>query len=229
MEKDRSARLIALAALLVGVIGLSIGFSAFSSTLTISSSAQVKPDKTTFDVNFSSTGVDPETDGTVVGTVTGNGVLTGEIPEGAVVPSANDATIDNSGEPTITGLKANFTEPGQTVTYSFYAHNNGKYDAFLNSVTFENVTGESTAKVCTPAKGTDESMVAAACNDISISVKVGSETYNGSVATISGHSLLISKYEPVVVTIKYDDNDHRTDGDFDIEFGDIVLVYNSVD
>ena len=35
MDRDRRARVIAIAALLVGVVGLSLGFAAFSNTLTI--------------------------------------------------------------------------------------------------------------------------------------------------------------------------------------------------
>ena len=54
---------------------------------------------------------------------------------GKIYFTAEDATIDNSGDPTITGLKANFTEPGQKVEYVFYSHNAGEYDAFLNSGT----------------------------------------------------------------------------------------------
>ena len=39
MERDRSGKVIAIVALLVGVVGLTIGFAAFSNTLTIQSSA----------------------------------------------------------------------------------------------------------------------------------------------------------------------------------------------
>ena len=53
MERDRSAKIIAIVALCIAIVGLSIGFAAFSSNLTISSSANVKPDPSSFDVNFS--------------------------------------------------------------------------------------------------------------------------------------------------------------------------------
>ena len=215
MERDRSAKIIAIVALCVAIVGLSIGFAAFSSNLTISSSANVKPDPSSFDVNFSTSNTS-ELDGTVTGVGTNSA-------------TAEDATINNSASPTITGLKANFTEPGQKVTYSFYVHNAGKYAAYLNSVTYSNVSGETSTKVCTAGSGTDETMVALACNGISVSVKVGNETYTGSKSSIENHLLAIDAYEEVVVTIEYASDAKRADGDFEVSFGDITLTYNSVD
>lgn len=215
MERDRGTKIIAIVALCVAIVGLSVGFAAFSSNLTINSSAKVTPSATSFDVNFSTSNTS-ELDGTVNGD--GTNSATGE-----------DATIDNSDAPTITGLKANFTEPGQTVTYSFYAHNAGKYVAYLNNVTYSNVSGKTATKVCTAGSGTDATMVEAACNGISVSVKVGSDTYTGSMDSITNHSLAIDAYEEVVVTIEYASDATRADGDFDVAFGDIVLTYDSVD
>lgn len=215
MERDRSAKIIAIVALCVAVAGLSIGFAAFSNDLTIKSNASVTPNPNDFDVNFSSQ------DGSeVAGTVTGVGTNSA---------TAENATIDNSNSPTITGLKANFTEPGQKVTYSFYTHNAGKYIAYLNTVTYKNVAGKEATKVCTPGTNTDATMVQAACNGISVTVDVGSEPYTGSNDSISNHSLGIDRYEPVVVTIEYKSDATRADGDFEVAFGDIILTYDSVD
>lgn len=215
MERDRGTKIIAIVALCVAIVGLSVGFAAFSSNLTINSSAKVTPNASDFDVNFSTSNTS-ELDGTV------NGVGTNSA-------TAEDATIDNSDAPTITGLKANFTEPGQTVTYSFYAHNAGKYVAYLNNVTYSNVSGKTATKVCTAGIGTDATMVEAACNGIKVSVKVGSDTYTGSKDSITNHSLAIDAYEEVVVTIEYASSATRADGDFEVAFGDIVLTYDSVD
>lgn len=215
MERDRSAKIIAIVALCVAVVGLSIGFATFSNNLTIKSNAKVTPNASDFDVNFSTSNTS-ELDGTVSGIGTNSA-------------TAEDATIDNSDSPTITGLKANFTEPGQKVTYSFYAHNAGKYVAYLNNVTYANVSGKTATKVCTAGVGTDATMVDAACNGISISVKVGSDTYTGSMDSISNHLLNLDSYEEVVVTIEYASDASRADGDFEVAFGDIILTYSSVD
>ena len=72
-------------------------------------------------------------------------------------------------------------------------------------------------------------MVEAACNGISVSVKVGNETYTGSKGSITNHLLAIDAYEEVVVTIEYKSTASRADGDFEVAFGDITLTYNSVD
>ena len=215
MERERSAKIIAIIALCIAVAGLSIGFAAFSNNLKIESNATVTPDPNDFDVNFSSSDTS-ELDGTVTGTGTNSA-------------TADNATIDNSGSPRITGLKANFTEPGQKVTYSFYAHNAGKYAAYLNNVTYANVSGKTATKVCTAGVGTDATMVEAACNGISVSVKVGNDTYTGSMDSITNHLLDLDAYEEVVVTIEYTSTASRADGDFEVAFGDITLTYDSVD
>ena len=215
MERDRSAKIIAIVALCVAIVGLSVGFAAFSNELTINSNATVSPNASDFDVNFSTSNTS-EQDGTVIGVGTNSA-------------TAENATIDNSNSPTITGLKANFTEPGQKVTYSFYAHNAGKYVAYLNNVTYANVSGKTATKVCTAGVNTDATMVEAACNGISVSVKVGSETYTGSMDSITNHSLGLDGYEEVVVTIEYASDASRADGDFEVAFGNITLTYDSVD
>ncbi|MBR6690634.1 MAG: hypothetical protein IKL65_04825, partial [Bacilli bacterium] len=90
---------------IVGVFAISIGFAAFSSTLRISSQASVTPNSNTFSVVFSSDENSLKTDAV------------------AANPSnlGDPATIDNSSNPTISGLNAKFTAPNQSVTYTFYA------------------------------------------------------------------------------------------------------------
>lgn len=218
-SKNNNAKVLSVIALVVAVLGVSIGFAAFSNTLTIESSAIVKPDESNLDVNFSSSNT-AEVDGVVNPTKDPSTATTEKL-------SGEVATIDNSSDPTITGLKANFTEPGQSVTYSFYAHNNGKLKAYLKSVSFTNVAGNSYKK-CTAKIGTTQSLVDAACDGIKLSAKVGSETYSGSQGSIDNHVLDLDEYEPVVVTISYEANSKVADGDFDVEFGDITLTYSSV-
>ena len=215
MDRDRSTKVIAIVALCVAVFGLSVGFAAFSNDLTITSEATVKPNASDFDVNFSSSDTS-ETDGTVTATSTA-GV------------TAQDATINNATAPTISGIKVEFTEPGQSAKYSFFAHNAGKYNAFLNNVTFKNAKDANANIACVAAEGTNANMVASACQGISIKVKVGTTTFEGSTPTITSHELTIDQYEPVEVTIEYKTGAARADGDFQVNIGDIVLTYGSVD
>lgn len=219
MEKERSFKIISVIALVIGVVGLTLGFAAFTSTLTIRSGAEVKPAGTTFNVDFSSTS----------GSVEAN-VIKPTVSSPAVV--ATEATIDNTGNPTISGLGATFTEPGQSVTYEFHSYNGGEYPEYLNNIVYENVANGTSPKVCTPKPGTTESLVTSACSDIIVSVKVGNEPVaTGSVSKISNHSLSKGQSEDIVITISYVKKDSQSlaDGDFTVSFGNIILDYSSVD
>ena len=219
MDKHKNSKILAAFALIVGVAGLSFGFASYTNTLTIRSSAEVKPDGSKFNVDFSSSSTAVETD-EIVPTLN-------KTVEGF---TATKGVIDNSSEPTLKNIKVIFTEPGQSATYSFNAYNAGEYDAFLKSIVFKNVSGESSAKVCTAGSETTQALVDSACNDISISIKVGDEAaVTGSKAPITGHTLVKTDSEPVVVTISYAENGHLADGEFTIDFGDITLLYSSVD
>lgn len=217
MEKNRTVQLIAILALVVGVIGLSIGFAAFSNTLKIKSSATVAPDKDTLNVDFSSSPTEVEA----------NEITAVSNPVGLITTKA---TIDNTSDPVIKNLSATFTQPGQKATYSFYAYNAGQLQAYLKSIIYANVPDNTTNKVCTAKEGTTDALVQKACNGISVKVKVGSEAEtNSSVASISNHALTKGQAEPVTVTLEYAQDADRADGDFTVAFGDITLNYSSVD
>lgn len=217
MEKNRTVQLIAILALVVGVVGLSIGFAAFSNTLKIKSSATVAPDKDTLNVDFSSSPTEVEA----------NEITAVSNPVGLITTKA---TIDNTSDPVIKNLSATFTEPGQKATYSFYAYNAGHLQAYLKSIIYGNVSDNTTNKVCTAKEGTTDALVQKACSGISVKVKVGSEAEtNSSVASISNHALTKGQAEPVTVTLEYAQDADRADGDFTVAFGDITLNYSSVD
>ena len=204
MENNKGYKVITIIALVLGVLGVSLGYAAFSNTLTISSSAEVKPNSLNFNVDFSSSSSAVETND---------------------IAATLSATVDGfTTDPKISNLKATFTEPGQSAVYSFYTYNAGRYVAYLNSIVFQG------SKTCTAKTGTTQSLVDTACNGISLSVKVGSESATtSSVATITGHSLAVDASEQVIVTISYDSESGEADGDFDVTLPDIVLTYDSVD
>ena len=223
MERDRRARVIAIVALLVGVVGLSLGFAAITNTLTIQSSAEVTVDSSKFNVDLSS-----QAGSVVDGTVTPSVTPTTDGPTGA------NATISNAtaGAPTITGLHATFTEPGQKVTYSFYTKNAGELAAYLTNVAFAEVTTGAT-KTCTAKSGTTQSLVTQACSGITLTLTLGSESFTSTTArnaftTATAHDLAVSASETVTVEIEYASGSAQADGDFDVAFGDITLEYSSV-
>lgn len=228
MRRDRNGKILAIVALCVAIFGLTIGFAAFSNTLTISSSATVSPNSTAFNVDFSTSN---------------NGVTTS-----AIVPSTTggatgtNATINNgstSNDPVIEGLTANFSEPGQTVQYDFFAYNSGEYDAYLNSVIFSAVTGSSDAKVCSidPADiqagrpVASDTSLSSACSAINIKVLVGEgedqREFISSEANLSGITLPKSSATKVSVILTYAADGARADGNFKVDFGNVTLTFGS--
>ena len=212
--RTRKQQIGIITAMIVGVFAISIGFAAFSSTLNIRSSATVNPDASSFAVIFSKDG---------------NSIDATQTVNPSSDTYGEDATITNGTSPVIGGLKAKFTVPGQSVSYSFYAKNTGSFDAYLNYITFLNVENATSNKVCTASNGTDQTMVDSACNGISISVKVGADAaVTTSQAGITNHVLGRNTKEQVIITITYAENSAVADGTFDVTFGDISLIYSTV-
>ena len=211
--KNKTFKIISIVALLLGVVGVTLGYAAFSSTLKIESSAEVAPNESSFNVDFSSSNssvVENDITPTLSANVTGF--------------SATNAEIDNSTDPVISNLHATFTEPGQSATYTFYAYNAGEYLAYLNSIVF------SGNKTCTARTNTNQALVDTACTGISLSIQVtGINATTTSLASISDHALAVGAADTITVVIEYAAGSGRADGDFDVTFPDITLTYNPID
>lgn len=211
--KNKTFKIISIVALLLGIVGITLGYAAFSSTLKIESSAEVVPNESSFNVDFSSSNTSVVEDDI---TPTLNTNVTGF--------SATNAEIDNTSNPVISNLHATFTEPGQSATYTFYAYNRGEYLAYLNSIIF---TGN---KTCTARTNTNQSLVDTACTGISLSVQVtGIDATTTSLASITNHTLAVGGADTITVVIEYAAGSGRADGDFDVTFPDITLTYNPID
>lgn len=213
MGDNKTFKIISIVALLLGVVGVTLGYAAFSSTLKIESSAEVVPNESNFSVDFSSSSssvVENDITPTLSANVTGF--------------SATAAEIDNSGNPVISNLHATFTEPGQSATYTFYAYNAGQYLAYLNSIIF------SGNKTCTARTNTNQALVDTACTGISLSIQVtGIDATTTSLASITNHTLAVGGADTITVVIEYAAGSGRADGDFDVTFPDITLTYNPID
>ena len=225
MEKERSSKIIAIIALCVGVLGLSIGMAAFASNLVIQPSASVSPSSSEFNVVFSNA-----TKGAEAGGATSN---TPSISQENITLSTTGQEASAS---VIRGLSATFTGPGQKVTYTFNADNVGKYMAYLNSVIYSNATGKSAFKTCTPGSGTTASLVETACNDIQLKLTIGSKDYSTTNENIANHTLAAGSSDTVIVEIEYAlkgtaeaPTNTLADGDFTVNFGGIELVYGSTE
>lgn len=218
MERNRQMKILSIVALVLAIAGMSLGFAAFSSTLTISSSATVTPNSEDFKVVFSGSTTDVN-EKIVVPTVSGGATAT------------NAILVDNS----LTALNASFTEPGQSVSYIGYGHNVGKYTAYCKQIIFNNIAGEQTTKKCVAGDGTTQKLVDAACESISVVYKLSIPRYS----PIEGYfdsSIYNSNYYNDVqvgefargeVVIEYAKDGARADGPFTVQFGNIEIVMRS--
>lgn len=217
MEKKRNNKLMIVVILLACVVGLSVGFAAFSTILNIKSSARVTPSKEDFKPGLSGS-EDGSTD-PVPPDKTGEGV------------DATDAVItEKDGNTEISNLSATFKKPGQKVVYTFYMRNTSPYILYLKNITFKDANGSSAKKVCTGESGATNSLVQAACNDIVLSVKPGgSDPITETQENIVNHSIAKGETEPVVVTIEYLPGGNVADGNFSVQFGDVSIEYRTAD
>ena len=227
--KNNKQKVITIAALVIAVIGLSIGFAAFASTLNISTSASVTPADGNFIVKFSK--------------------VNNELNEEDVTPStgtgdAADIDNTNASNPKIGTLSTTFTQPGQSVEYTFYVRNMGKYDAYLTNIRFNNASTGNSFKVCTATSDNPVSNANDMCQYITYRLTLEDSPSNkvltstSDFATTVGNSYYVAKSadpttgttnsKMVKVTITYEDGSPFADGAFTVNFGSVELVFASL-
>lgn len=222
MKKNRKSKKTVAIILSIAILGLSLGFAAFSNELRIESSADVNLENN-LKVYFSSL---ENSQSTAVGE---NNIYLSETYLGF---SAATPIIDNSvpGAPLLSNLKATFVRPGQSVRYSFFVHNASDYDIQLTSIEFG-------TKKCTAKTGTDQNLVNNACDEIDLSVEIGSDTNvvtrtqnTATSSTVTNHFLTAEEYEPIYIVLSYNElagENTTVNGDFEVSFGDVKLTYSS--
>lgn len=118
MNREREMKTLVIAALVISVVAIGVGFAAFSTTLQINGTATVNTDGKTWNVFFesiektalSSTGVD------------------------STVPTITNGTVgENTTNAAISTISAAFTAPGQKLQYRITVKNAGTYDATLTA------------------------------------------------------------------------------------------------
>ena len=205
-NNNRYSKYVAIIALLISVVGVSLGFAAYSNTVQIKARADVDYANPNYQGGVLSTDPDDVEEGTVTPTTTGGA-------------TADPANLTETG---IENIHVYFTDTNQSATYSFYGINKSAWVSYLNSVTFG-------SKTCTPGTGTNADYVAEACNDIIMTISVSSDSYPETEADISGHELASGNSEPIAVTIEYLDGGNVADGPFEVNFGTSSLVYGSAE
>jgi len=223
MEKERGTKVVAIVALVVAVLGLTIGFAAYARNLKITDVlGSVTPDEMDLDVYFDNDQIKDNELLAVKGV--GTATLVDEV--GAVITNPQ---LGSGTTPTISGFRANFSNIGQSVKYTFYVYNNSSYNAYLESVSF---TGDAPHKNCVllDTANTNSELAQSACDAITLSLKVGEDTILSTKDTsFKSHTIEASKWKEVVVEIAYDDSKSpMPDGDMKVTFDGIKLGYTTI-
>ena len=118
MNKEREMKTLVIAALVISVVAIGVGFAAFSTTLQINGTATVNTAGKTWNVLF--TGVEKTN-------VSTEGI------EAAVPTISNGTAGENTTNAAIGTITAAFTAPNQKLQYKITVTNSGSYDAKLTA------------------------------------------------------------------------------------------------
>lgn len=209
-------KVIVLIVLILAIAALGIGFSAYSNTLTISSSAKVNPNPSNFKLVFA------------------NNNNVNDLDYGYVRPINNSSLggngiIYNSDRPTISGLTAYFDDTGESVSYRVYIVNTGKYKAYLRNFSFVQRNGA--FNECIAREGTDNTQVQSACPYVYVTVNIGSYTFTSNSVNLSNNMtyyLEPNQSQEVLITVTYDANGTKPNGDFYVKFGNLQITSSTI-
>ena len=236
MESRGNGKIIAVIALVIAVAGLSLGFAAYSTSLQISSEADVTPNNN-WNVGFSTDGTHIEevsTAGTIAGASTGS------------VDVTKYTINQTSGSNAVLSTTA-----GSQVTYTLDILNNGSIAAYPDSLSFtspnaltcSNITAstsrviEGNASAGTSSTGGNTTTITQEDCDamFAVSLSVNGTEYTPANASTfaSNGTLAAGSSAPVVLKIWYKGGDAaataaaKLDGDIKVTVGTITAVYKS--
>lgn len=201
-NNGREMKILVVAALIISIVAIGIGFAAFSETLTINGNASVQT--SSWKVKFSE-----------LGTAT----LTGTASE-VTKPTLSDTTIGT--------YNATFKTPGDSVSYKIKVSNTGSYNAKITTATISvpsctGKAGEATAdadaaKVCDKLTYT--------------LVYDTDDTQSAGQAVAVGDTLKTGETRPMVLTLKYAEFTDATllpAADVSISNLGVTLVYSQAE
>lgn len=247
MEKNENGKIIAIVALVVAVVGLSLGFAAYSTSLRISTTADVKPaNDNNWNVGFSTDGSNIE-DVTTAGTKAGVNATT-------ATPALSGGSIDVTKYTIAQTSGANAvlkTESGSSVSYTLDILNKGTIPAYLDTVDFSNVTMTCTNGAA-PSGSSDWTLIegeegagtkrgggnsttisnADCAKMFNLTLSIGGTVYNKDSSSFS-NTINAGGSTTAVLTLAYAgtteaDNVAKTlDGDITVAAGNISVVYVS--
>ena len=233
MERNKQTKIMVIVSLCVAVLCLTLGFAAFSNTLTISSSATVTPDASDF--KMVAYGIDPNSDvifqdfssfrfdSSVYTSLTTTKPLVNTESDvyclqPTIVSTLNSIKISN--------ISVNFKNTGVNTYHAFMIKNEGKYAAYLTDEDskFNNVLN----RTCTASDNATPSLVEAACADIFARVNLY-ESSGGPVRFDNGAYLIEpGDYVIIIFQIGYSLMSNMADGEFEAKFDELTLKFSTV-
>ena len=201
-NNGREMKILVVAALIISIVAIGIGFAAFSQNLTINGNASVQT--SSWNVKFSELG---------------SATLTGTAAE-VTKPTLSDTTIGT--------YNATFKTPGDSISYKIKVSNTGSYNAKITTATISVPTctgksGETTAeadagKVCDKLTYT--------------LVYDTDDTKSAGQAVQVGDTLDAGETRPMVLTLKYTEFTDATllpAADVSISNLGVTLVYSQAE
>lgn len=228
MEKQRQMKFLSIVTLVVAIIGMTLGFAAFSTTLSISSSATVTPNSEDFKISLY--GMNDEFVNEIKYTddvfkieyYTEYNKITPVFPSYVVhtkpkvfgIPEVsligNNIIIDN--------LSLVMEKPTDTVWYPIVLKNEGKYDAYVNALIGEDYS-------CTSEEEMSDSMLES-CNYFNFTTYARDMGINK--VTLSDYLLKTGDYIYLMLKLRYDDRDGVwPDGPIEYEYPTISLEFST--
>ncbi len=203
MEKNKTFKIVAIVGLVVAVIGLAIGFAAFSATLNIST--------------FNATAKAGDADAVFANLVTFQNDAACTVSTG----STATATAGTATGHTWSGITATFTKPGDVITCTATIKNTSAYTAYLTKlVTSGKITCSGSAQnkdaVCTAMSGKIEVGKDSASFSSSAAAKLGSPS--ATIASTTGTTT-------AKVTLTYASNGAVPDADVTVTIPAITTTF----
>ena len=200
MEKrDRGFKVIAVVALVVAVVGLSIAYAGYTSTLTVEGTATVASAwKIVWD----------DLDN---GTASGYADLTGKT-----------LAIDSSKQ-AISGVIGTLKAPGDSIVYTWNVENQGDIDATLAGVTL----GQLSCAPATGSNAT-QAQATAVCADLTIAFTYDGQALTASTTGDLLHNATHNSSKPVTMTLTYNASSSgvELDGDVTVTLSTTSFTYN---
>lgn len=233
MNKTRQIKILSIIALVLAITGMTLGFAAFATTLSISSSATVTPISEDFKINIYGVKDQQSLNEFLNNNYQFEDVYLSSTNGVALANNADSvvATINNSTH-TISGLKALFDNKSGDVSYIFVIKNEGKYDAYFPTTKYmadieKNYWQRDFSKVCTPSGDANLDLVNKACDGIWGTVFIWDITTEGGAKFTEEKYFKIPAGSTEYLVAHFEYNGPFADGPFNVEFDDIQLTFST--